>query len=123
MKLATIGSNCIDYYNLSNTHKAYPGGGPVNMGVYAKRLGQDSSYIGVIGDDENGYLMKSAISKQGVDISHLHTLKGSTAVTQVTLNNGERIFGDYDEGVLAEYKLRDDDINFICEHDVVVCDL
>lgn len=123
MKLATIGSNCIDYYSLLNTHKAYPGGGPVNMAVYAKRLGQDSSYIGVIGDDKNGELLRSSIAKQGVDISHLHTLKGSTAVTQVTLKNGERIFGDYNEGVLAQYKLNDDDINFICEHDVVVCDL
>ena len=31
MKLAAIGSNCIDYYNNIDGGRAYPGGGPVNM--------------------------------------------------------------------------------------------
>ena len=33
MKLAAIGSNCIDYYADLNGGSAYPGGGPVNMAV------------------------------------------------------------------------------------------
>ena len=45
MKLAAIGSNCIDYYNNVDGGKAYPGGGPVNMAVYAVRLGGQASYI------------------------------------------------------------------------------
>lgn len=123
MKLAAIGSNCIDYYADVEGGRAYPGGGPVNMAVYVKRLGHESSYIGHIGNDKFGDLMKASIAERGVDISHLHVIEGKTAVTQVKLDGGERILGDYDEGVLANYRLNDDDIDFICKHDIVVCDL
>lgn len=123
MKLAAIGSNCIDYYENLDGGRAYPGGGPVNMSVYAKRLGHVSSYIGHIGNDKFGDLMKKSIADKGVDISHLHTINGNTAVTKVKLDNGERILGNYDEGVLANYKLSSQDIDFICTHDIVVCDL
>ena len=39
MKLAAIGSNCVDYYQNMNGGTAFPGGGPVNMAVYTVRLG------------------------------------------------------------------------------------
>ena len=39
MRLAAVGSNCIDYYNNIDGGKAFPGGGPVNMAVYTLRLG------------------------------------------------------------------------------------
>lgn len=123
MKLAAVGSNCIDYYENIEDGKAYPGGGPVNMAVYTLRLGGQASYIGPVGNDCYGKIMHNAIEKKGVDISHLHVKEGHTAVTQVTLVDGERVFGDYEEGVLADYVLSEEDINFICTHDVVVCDL
>lgn len=40
MKLAAIGSNCVDYYQNMNGGTAFPGGGPVNMAVYTVRLGE-----------------------------------------------------------------------------------
>ena len=123
MKLAAIGSNCIDFYKDMDGGTSFPGGGPVNMAVYAKRIGHDASYIGLVGDDANGELMRNAISAKGVDTSHLHTVPGKTAVTQVSLVDGERILGDYDEGVMADNHLNGDDIEFILTHDVVVCDL
>lgn len=123
MKLAAVGSNCVDYYRNIENGKAYPGGGPVNMAVYTVRLGGQSSYIGPVGDDVYGEIMRKAIEAKGVDISHLHVRPGRTAVTQVELINGERVFGDYDEGVLADYTLSQADMDFICTHDVVICDL
>lgn len=123
MKLAAIGSNCVDYYQNMNGGTAFPGGGPVNMAVYTVRLGGESSYIGPVGNDEFGHIMYNAIQNKGVDVSHLQFKEGKTAVTQVELLNGERVFGDYDEGVLADYKLSEDDISFICSHDIVICDL
>lgn len=123
MKLAAVGSNCIDYYNNVENGKAYPGGGPVNMAVYTLRLGQKASYIGPVGDDDYGKIMIDAVKAKGVDVSYLHVKKGKTAVTQVELKDGERVFGEYDEGVLSDYVLSKEDIDFICEHDVVVCDL
>lgn len=123
MKLAAIGSNCIDYYNNVEGGKAYPGGGPVNMAVYTVRLGGEASYTGPVGEDDYGKIMRDAISKKGVDVSRLHVKPGNTAVSQVELVDGERVFGDYDEGVLSEYQLSEDDISFLEGADVVVCDL
>jgi fructoselysine 6-kinase len=123
MKLAAIGSNCIDFYDNLDGGSIYPGGGPVNMAVYTCRLGGSASYIGPVGNDSYGRIMQESIAKKGVNVSHLHIEKGKTAVSQVHLVNGERYFGDYDEGVLANYTLSTSDTNFICTHDMVVCDL
>lgn len=123
MKLAAVGSNCIDFYTNVDGGKAFPGGGPVNMAVYTCRIGGAASYIGPVGNDSYGDIMRSAISEKGVDCSHLHIRPGKTAVSLVELIDGERIFGDYEEGVLETYTLSDEDMDFICTHDVVVCDL
>lgn len=123
MKLAAVGSNCIDFYRNLNGGTPFPGGGPVNMAVYTVRLGGESAYISFVGDDANGEVMRKAMADKGVDTSHLYTRHGTTAVTQVEIVDGERVFGEYDEGVLAEYRLSARDIDFIKGFDVVVCDL
>lgn len=116
MKLATAGDNCIDYYAAQN--KKFPGGNPINVSVYAKRIQLDSSYTGAVGNDANGRFMLKALKSKGVDASHVSILPGKTAVTQVELKDGERIFGDYDEGVLADFVLSGDDIDFFSTHDL-----
>lgn len=123
MRLAAIGSNCIDFYYNLDGGKAFPGGGPVNMAVYTIRLGGSASYIGAIGSDDYGQIQKNAMLAKGVDCSHLYTKEGKTAVTQVSLLNGERKFTGYDQGVLADFSLNEDDLRFIAEnHDIVVSD-
>ena len=64
--------------------------------------------------------MKDSIAKKGVDVSHLKVMPGSTAVTHVEIIDGERILGDYEEGVMAEFKLSEEDIEFLGSHDLVV---
>ena len=118
MRLGTVGDNCIDSYKQMG--KAFPGGNPVNVGVYFVRLGGEASYVGVVGNDEYGPFMKDCIAKKGVDTSHIHTLEGKTAVTEVELKDGDRVMVGYDEGVLAQFKLTDDDIDFLAGHDLVV---
>ena len=121
MKLACVGDNCIDRYDYLG--KESPGGNPVNVAVYAKRLGFDSSYIGAVGDDGYGELIISAIRSKGVDVSYVRTAHGSSTVSHVTMKDGERVFGDYDEGVMADFRPTEEDINFMCGHDMVVTDL
>ena len=41
----------------------------------------------------------------------------------VELINGDRVFGDYDEGVLADFRLTEEEIDFLCNHDLVVTGL
>ncbi len=118
MKFATVGDNCIDHY--IQTQNKYPGGNPVNVAVYIKRLGGQSSYTGLVGMDDFGSIIMDSLKKKGVDISHLKRVEGATAVTEVTIENGDRVFGEYKEGVLKGFKLTKDDIEFLASHDIVI---
>lgn len=121
MKIAAVGDNCMDVYD--DLNQSYPGGNPVNVAVYSVRLGGEASYTGVVGSDKYGKIMIDALNSKGVDTSHMKTLPGSTAITHVELVDGERVFGDYDEGVLANFKLSEEDIDFLCSQDLVVTGL
>lgn len=121
IKLAAVGDNCIDLYD--QTGDAYPGGNPVNVAVYTVRLGGKASYTGVVGNDKYGELMRRAVADKGVDVSHLRTEPGSTALSHVTLVDGDRVFGDYEEGVMERFRLTDGDMDFLCGHDLVVSGL
>ncbi len=120
-KLAAAGDNCMDVYDASG--KAFPGGNPVNVAVYTCRQGGCASYTGAVGDDAFGGQMRRALVREGVDVSHLHVLHGATAVSHVALTGGERVFGEYEEGVMAGFRLSDDDIDFLCGHDMAVSGL
>ncbi|EEG54832.1 fructoselysine 6-kinase, partial [Enterocloster asparagiformis] len=63
------------------------------------------------------------IAEKGVDVSHIRFMEGNTAITHVELVDGERVFGEYEEGVLADFKLTDEEIDFLCSHDMVVTGL
>lgn len=118
VKVVAVGDNCIDYYDA--TGESYPGGNPVNVAVYIKRLGGESSYIGAVGTDEMGQLMISALEKKGVNTSNIQIIEGKTAVTHVEVINGDRVFGDYEEGVLANFQLKEEDFALIFQHDLLV---
>ena len=118
LRIATVGDNVMAVYD--NLDKAFPGGNTVNVDVYFVRLGGEASYVGAVGTDHYGQLILDALREKEVDISHVKVLPGKTAITHVELVNGERIFGDYDEGVLADFTLSDEDVDFLCQHDMVV---
>ncbi|MDN7242520.1 fructoselysine 6-kinase [Planococcus sp. N028] len=117
MKIVTVGDNCMDVY-LAND-QAYPGGNPVNAAVYLKGLGADAAYIGWVGTDSYGELMKEKIHGKGVDISHLSTKEGKTAVTQVELKGNDRCFGEYHEGVMTSFCLTKEEVEFVGTHKLV----
>ena len=114
IKLAAVGDNCMDVYD--RTGEAYPGGNPVNVAVYTLRLGGNASYTGVVGTDQYGSLMRAAVASKGVDVSHLKTAPGATAVSHVEIANGNRVFGDYEEGVMAGFRLTPEDIDYVNAH-------
>lgn len=117
MKIACAGDNCIDFYDA--TGEVYPGGNPVNVAVYVRRLGGKSSYLGAVGTDEYGAFMLRSLADKGVDVSHVHVDPGATALSHVARVDGERVFGDYEEGVMADFALRGDDLDFLCSHELV----
>lgn len=117
MRIATAGDNCIDFYE--SIGKGYPGGNPVNVAVYFSRLGEKAAYVGVVGDDNSGAFMKEAIAAKGVDVSHVRVAPGKTAITMVSIVDGNRVFGDYYEGVLKDFQLTEEEIEFLRGHDLV----
>ncbi len=116
-RLAAVGDNCIDAYHEQNQY--FAGGNAVNVAVYTKRLGGESSYTGFIGTDHHGRILKKALTDEQVDVSHLYVKPGKTAVTEVKLEGSNRILGDYDEGVMKDFFLTDDDLSFLGRHQVV----
>lgn len=118
VKVATTGDNCVDVYEKEG--RQYPGGNPVNVAVYLRRMGVDASYTGAVGTDEQGKLLVDALDARGVDTSHVHVDEGPTAVTYVEIVSGNRVFGDYVEGVMEDFRLTDEDVEFLCSQDLIV---
>lgn len=118
MKFCCVGDNCIDYYENENIAK--PGGNPVNVAVYIRQLGGSSAYVGAVGTDDFGKIMIRGLTEEGVDVSNVQIQEGKTAVTKISLVNNDRVLGDYDEGVMADFKLTDANRDFIKKHDLVV---
>ena len=91
--------------------------------MYVRRLGGQSAYLGAVGTDDFGKQMCAALQEKGVDVSHVQILPGKTAFTHVERINGERVFGDYDEGVMADFRLRQADFDFLKGYDLLVTGL
>ena len=121
LKIACVGDNCVDYYD--DTLESFPGGNPVNVAVYVRRLGGASAYLGAVGTDKYGEMIRSSLADRGVDVSRVQVLPGDTALSHVRRVDGERVFGDYSEGVMADFRLSEGDIDFLAGFDMVVTGL
>ncbi|MBQ3956724.1 MAG: fructoselysine 6-kinase, partial [Clostridia bacterium] len=70
-RIACFGDNCVDSYG--ETGQIFPGGNPVNVAAYVRRLGERASYVGPVGKDANGRFLLNALGSRGVDVSHVRT--------------------------------------------------
>ncbi|MDD9204857.1 PfkB family carbohydrate kinase, partial [Georgenia sp. 10Sc9-8] len=52
-----------------------PGGKGANQAVAAGRLGADVAFIGCVGDDAHGHLLRDSLTGAGVDVAGLRTLE------------------------------------------------
>lgn len=119
MKITTIGEILID---MTQTHiedgiphfAANPGGAPANVAVAAARLGIESAFIGCVGDDLYGSLLRDTLKKNGVSAEGLQvTEKANTTLAIVMVDGkGERSFSFYrkpgaDTLIDAEQAVRD----------------
>ena len=118
INVACVGDSCVDYYDFQG--KKYPGGNPVNFAVYLRRMGAQASFVGAVGSDEDGELVREALGERGVDVSHVQVLSGPTSTTHVAMENGNRVFTAYDPGVMEKFSLRKKDLSFIKKHDLAV---
>lgn len=116
MPIACVGDNVIDIY--VGTGRGYPGGNAVNVAVAARRTGVLSAYVGAVGDDVAGTVLRQALSSEGVATGRLRVLPGSTAWCEVRLINGDREFGNSDIGV-SRITLTAQDLDYLADFTVV----
>lgn len=100
MKITTIGEILIDMTqtgtdaNGNAVFAAIPGGAPANLAVAARKLGVETAFIGCVGNDPFGVILKSTLLHYGVDASALQTADNAdTTLAVVTVDEtGERSF-------------------------------
>lgn len=76
---------------------ANPGGAPANLAVAAARLGASTAFVGKVGDDSFGEMLRSTLVNNNVDVSGLVTDQTQcTTLAVVTVDaTGERSFSFY----------------------------
>ena len=76
---------------------ANPGGAPANLAVAASRLGAKTAFIGRVGKDSFGEILRETLKTNGVDVTALKTDPVQhTTLSVVTLDpSGERSFSFY----------------------------
>lgn len=116
MRLVTIGDNVVDRY--PQLGLMFPGGNAVNVAVFASRNGADASYIGVLGDDQAGLLVREALDVHGVGAERARTEHGPTAHAMVELHDGDRSFVSSSKGV-SMFAPDDGDLALIAAADLV----
>ncbi|MBM6897787.1 carbohydrate kinase [Pseudoflavonifractor capillosus] len=99
MRIVTIGEILIDLtqtgVNQQNipTYAANPGGAPANVAVAAARLGADTAFVGMVGEDGFGTYLAQVLEENGVSTHGLRTAPGATTLAVVSVNGqGERSF-------------------------------
>ncbi len=66
-----------------------PGGKGANQAVAAARLGARTSFVGRVGDDDGGRLLRDRLADDGVDVSHLVTDgEAATGTAVITVDRG-----------------------------------
>lgn len=119
-RFVALGDNCVDHYRTLGVRAA--GGNAVNVAVNWARAGLRSAYMGAVGPDPDGELLRAEIAAQGVDVTHLRTLDGVTAVTMIDLTeDGERILAHEDFGVTADYAPDTSDLAFAAGAAIAHC--
>ena len=103
MKITAIGEILID---MTQTHvdgngiphfAAIPGGAPANVAVAVSKLGGESAFIGCVGDDQYGRLLRDTLVRFNVSVEGLQTTdRANTTLAIVTVDpTGERSFSFY----------------------------
>lgn len=117
VRLCGLGDNVVDRY--VDQGLMFPGGNAVNVAVHARRSGADTAFVGVIGTDDEGDLVKSSLLSEGVRSDRVRREEGVTAFATVfTDETGNRSFGLCLKGV-SLFLPNEADLEYLTEFDIV----
>lgn len=115
-----VGDNVVDCY--LHTATMYPGGNSVNFAVYARQLGHESAYAGVLADDREGKLIYRTLEELGVDLSRCTAIAGGeTGRCSTQLVDGDRVItddNDFGSVKSSPLKITDSLLDYIRRFDV-----
>jgi fructoselysine 6-kinase len=117
IRMLGLGDNTIDTYG--DLGVQYPGGNALNVSAMMARLGASAAYLGCVGGDEGGELVRQALLAEGVDISHVRIRSGANARAYIGHVDGDRHFIRSSPGVRGDYRWVDDDFAYIASFDHV----
>lgn len=117
MRLLGAGDNVVDRY--LDHGVMFPGGNAVNAAVYAHRLGHDSAFLGVLGDDTAGTLVLDALQAEGVDCDLVTVAYGVNAHTDIKMVGHDRVFVGADKGVARDFVPDTGQLDDMADFDVV----
>ncbi|MGR0221379.1 PfkB family carbohydrate kinase [Agromyces sp. ZXT2-6] len=100
--VATVGDNTIDRY-VGDESARYAGGNAYNVAAQLASRGGTVAYFGAVGADADARTIARGLHRAGVDPAGLVTLPGSTAVTTIRVDSGDRVFEREEFGVTADY--------------------
>ena len=116
-----FGDNVVDIYTHENVQ--YPGGNCVNLAVYAKMFGaKRCAYMGYFGTDKNADHVISALREEQIELVKCKKIEGENGYSRCTLEDGDRVFLDYNEGGVRSrhiYDLDEFDLEYLAEFDLV----
>ncbi|WP_341358450.1 ribokinase [Georgenia sp. M64] len=70
---------------LGSDVRVTPGGKGANQAVAAGRLGGDVTFVGCVGDDDHGAMLRRSLEAAGVDVGHLRTVGAPTGNAVILL--------------------------------------
>ena len=81
----------------NNLFEACPGGAPCNVLALLNKMGKRTAFVGKVGKDQFGALLKNTITAAGIDASHLVTDENvnTTLAFVHTFPDGDREFSFY----------------------------
>ncbi len=116
LHVLAVGDNVVDCY--PDLGVMFPGGNTVNVAVHARRAGVASAYLGAVGTDAAGELVRASLAEEGVDTSLTRTVEGPNAYATVRVVEGNRVFEVSDAGV-SQFRVTDADLERVAAADVV----
>jgi sugar/nucleoside kinase (ribokinase family) len=114
--LLAVGDNVVDCY--PDLGVMFPGGNAVNVAVHARRIGAASAYLGAVGTDAAGALVRGSLEAEEVDTSLTRVVDGPNAFATVRVVEGNRVFETGDVGV-SPFRVTQADLVRVAAADVV----
>ena len=116
-----FGDNVVDLYE--HSHIMYPGGNCVNMCAYSSMQNVTrSAYMGYFGNDDIAEFVIGVLKELNIEMVKCKQLEGENGWSKCTLIDGDRTFGDYNQGGVrgkTPYVLDRFDIEYMKQFDFV----